>query len=197
MLKGVKLEGNLWGLPFVAVAAAMRFYAAYEYNQVLEALSIVPLLAGIVILIGGWKVLQWSWSAIVFLLFMVPLPGRIAGALSRQLQEFGTQLSVFTLQTLGIPAVSEGNVIVLTDSRLGVVEACSGIRMLMLFFAACVGAALWVRRDIFTRVLIALSAVPIAVIANVTRITATAILYETVSKELGRQRFFTIWRAGS
>jgi exosortase/archaeosortase family protein len=61
--------------------------------------------------------------------------------------------------------------------------------MLMLFFAACIGAALIIRRDLFTRILIALSAIPIAIIANVTRITVTAILYETVSQELGDKVF--------
>lgn len=189
MIKDVELKGNLWGLPFLAIAAAMRWYAAYEFIQVAEALSLIPLLLGIVILVGGWKALQWSWSGIVFLTFMVPLPGRFADLLSRQLQQFATSVSVYVLQTLGMPAVPEGNVIVLTNARLGVVEACSGIRMLMLFFAACIGAAFYVRRDLFTRILIGLSAIPIAVIANVTRITVTAILYETVSQELGDKVF--------
>jgi len=189
MIKGVELEGNLWGLPFLAIAAAMRWYSAYEFIQVAEALSIVTLVLGLVLLVGGWKALQWSWSAIVFLVFMVPLPGRMAGLLSRQLQSVATHVSVFTLQTLGIPAVSEGNVIILSETHLGVVEACSGIRMLMLFFAACIGAAFLIRRDLFTRILIALSAIPISVIANVTRITSTAILYETVSQELGDKVF--------
>ena len=40
-----------------------------------------------------------------------------------------------------------------------------------------------------TRTLIVLRAIPIAVIANVGRITITAILYETVSQELGDKIF--------
>jgi exosortase len=189
MIKDAEFKGNLWGLPFLAIAAAMRGYSAYEFIPVAEALSLIPLLLGLVILVGGWKALQWSWPGIAFLTFMVPLPGRYADLLSRQLQQIGTQVSVYTLQTLGVRAVAEGNVIVLSNARLGVVEACSGIRMLMLFFAACIGAALIIRRDLFTRILIALSAIPIAIVANVTRITVTAILYETVSQELGDKVF--------
>ena len=59
----------------------------------------------------------------------------------------------------------------------------------MLFFAASVGAALYLRREPFIRVLIAISAPPIAIIANVTRITVTAILYEKVSQQLGDKIF--------
>lgn len=190
MLKGVKFEISWLSIPCFLIGVAMRFYATYTFNQVLEALSMIPILTSIVLFVGGWAAIRWSWSAIAFLVFMVPLPGFIAGMMSQQLQLWGTDISVFTLQTLGMPAVAEGNVIVLSNARLGVVEACSGIRMLMLFFAACVGAAFILRRhDLLTRILIVLSAIPIAVFSNVTRITVTAILYETVSQELGDKIF--------
>ncbi|MFN5960306.1 MAG: archaeosortase/exosortase family protein, partial [Verrucomicrobiota bacterium] len=37
--------------------------------------------------------------------------------------------------------ISQGNVIRLTHGEIGVVEACSGLRMLMLFLAITVGAS--------------------------------------------------------
>ena len=168
----------------------MRIWANYTFNQAMEAFSMIPILAGIVLFVAGWPAIRWSWSAIAFLVFMIPLPSIIAGSLGQELQRVGTKISVFALQTFGMPAVAEGNVIVLTNARLGVVEACSGIRMLMLFFAACVGAAFLLRqRDLLTRILIILSAIPIAVIANVSRITITAIIYETIGQELGDKVF--------
>jgi exosortase len=189
MFQDVTFRWSLWGIPFFALAAAMRLFAAYYNYAIVDSFSIVPMVAGVVVFVGGWPAIRWSWPAICYLAFMVPLPGFVAGMLSQRLQSIGTGISVFTLQTLGMPAVAEGNVIVLTNARLGVVEACSGIRMLMLFFAACVGAALLLRRDLLTRTLIVLSAIPIAVIANVTRLTVTAILYETVSQEIGDKVF--------
>ena len=190
MLKGAKFEASWWAAPCLLIGASMRIYSNYTFNQTLESLSMIPVIAGIVFLVGGWAAIRWSWSAIAFLLFMVPLPSFVAGSLSHELQRAGTKISVFALQTMGMPAVSEGNVIVLSNARLGVVQACSGIKMLMLFFAACVGAAFLLRqRDLLTRILIVLSAIPIAVIANVSRITITAILYETVNHELGDKIF--------
>ena len=190
MLKDVHFTASWWSIPCFLLGALMRFYGNYQFNQAVEAFSMIPILAGIVFLVAGWPAIRWSWSAIAFLVFMIPLPSFIAGSLSQELQRAGTKISVFTLQTLGMPAVAEGNVIVLSNARLGVVEACSGIRMLMLFFAACVGAAFLLRqRDLLTRILIVLSAIPIAVIANVSRIIITAVLYETVSQELGDKIF--------
>lgn len=190
MLKGAVFKMSWWSIPFILSGAALRVYGNQVFSDLWETLSLIPILIGIVLLVGGWAAIRWSWSAIAFLVFMIPLPGFVAGSLSQELQTLGTKISVFTLQTLGMPAVAEGNVIVLSNARLGVVEACSGIRMLMLFFAACVGAAFLLRqRDLLTRILIVLSAIPIAIIANVSRITMTAILYETVSEELGDKIF--------
>ena len=190
MLKDAKFKTSWWAIPCFLLGALMRLYGNYRFNQAVEAFSMIPILAGIVLFVAGWPAIRWSWSAIAFLVFMIPLPSIIAGSLGQELQRVGTKISVFALQTFGMPAVAEGNVIVLTNARLGVVEACSGIRMLMLFFAACVGAAFLLRqRDLLTRILIVLSAIPIAVIANVSRITITAILYETVNQELGDKIF--------
>ncbi|MBN2291386.1 MAG: exosortase/archaeosortase family protein [Pirellulales bacterium] len=190
MLKDAKFQMSWWSIPCIVLGMLMRFYGNFAFNQAVEAFSMIPLLTGIVLFVAGWPAIRWSWSAIAFIVFMIPLPSFIEGTLGQELQKIGTNVSVFTLQTLGMPAIAEGNVIVLTNAKLGVVEACSGIRMLMLFFAACVGAAFLLRqRDLVTRILIVLSAIPIAVIANVCRITITAILYETVNQELGDMIF--------
>lgn len=190
MLKLDQLKGSYWGVPVVLGSLALAMFADFDYTRVIKCMTLVPMLGGLVLLVGGWHAIHWSWSAIAFLGLMMPVPGRFSGLLSQQLQAVGTSISVFVLQTLGLPAIAEGNVIVLSKSRLGVVEACSGLRMLILFFAACIGAAFYLRnRDIITRVIIGLSAIPIAIIANVARITITAFLYENVSQELGDKIF--------
>lgn len=190
MLKNAKFKTSWWSIPCLLLGALMRVYGNYTFSYTSEAFSIIPILTGVVLFVGGWAAIRWSWPAIAFLVFMLPLPAFMAGTLSQELQKIGTKISVFSLQTLGMPAVAEGNVIVLSNARLEVVRACSGIRMLMLFFAACVGMAFLLRqRDLLTRTLIILSAIPIAVIANVSRITVTAILYETVSQKLGDKIF--------
>lgn len=184
MLRGVELHFNAWGLGLLLAAGAMRWLVAFVHLPLLfDAFTLVPFLAGAVLFVGGRDVFRWSWPAVVILIFAVPLPDLVGGMLSGHLQRIGTHLSTFALQTLGVPAVSQGNVILLTEHQLGVVEACSGIRMLMLFVTICTGAALLMKRPLLDRFVVLLSAAPIAVIANVIRITATGLLYEHVSAE--------------
>ena len=160
------------------VAIALRLAGAMLFLPWLDAISLLPALAALAVLLGGWAALRWSWPAIAFLAFMPPLPYRLQLALGGPLQRIATQASTYLLQTVGVPATSEGNVIILNTTRLGVVEACSGLSMLVTFFALATAVALVARRPWPDKLLIIASAVPIAVASNVARITVTALLFE-------------------
>src|SRR5262249_62350781 len=75
--------------------------------------------------------------------------------------------------------------ILVHEARLGVVGACGGLRMLIVFFALATAVALVVRRPLLDRGLIVASALPIAVISNVVRITATAIVHDQLGSKVG------------
>src|SRR5262249_435318 len=145
-------------------------------------LSMLPCLAGMVLLVGGWPALRWAWPSVLFLGFMIPLPYRYAGAMAEPLQRFATNVSTFLLQSLGLPALAEGNVILLSEVEMGIVEGCSGLRMLFVFFALSTAFALVMKRSWIERLAIVISAVPIALACNVIRITATGVLHEMVSE---------------
>ncbi len=186
------VKGIWWGLPLIALAAAMRWASAYYYYELLDPMSLVPCLAGLTLFLGGWRALRWAWPAIVFLVFMVPLPGFIAGTLSHPLQRIGTLASTYVIQTIGLPCTSRGNVIVLATGQVGVVEACNGLRMMMLFVAVSAGAALVIEGGFLRKTVVVLSAIPIAVIANVARITVTSVLHEWVSHDLADKLFHDV-----
>ena len=113
-----------WGLPCVALGVILHLVGAYFYYDWASHLSMLPLLAGACLSVGGRKWLRWSWPAIAFLIFMIPLPFRVEHALGGPLQHLATFASTYLLQTLGFAAISEGNIIVTERSRLGVAEAC-------------------------------------------------------------------------
>jgi exosortase/archaeosortase family protein len=101
------------------------------------------------------------------------------------MQSFATTVSTFALQVLGRPALAEGNVILLNEIELGIVEACSGLRMLVVFFALSTAVAMLVRKPLWEKLLLAGSAVPIALASNVLRITLTGVLCDSFGSELG------------
>ena len=184
-LDGVKPgDSSTWGLAFLVLGAVLQLGGGYIRLGTLEGLALLPYLSGIALLIGGWRMLQWAWPAIAFLAFMIPLPWRLETALGPPLQSFATTASTYLLQTLGFMAFAEGNVIQLNEARIGVVDACSGLSMLITFIALSTGAALVVKRPLLDRIVLVASSIPVALLANIIRITATGILHDTVGGHL-------------
>jgi exosortase len=178
------LQPGPWGLVLVIVGLTLHLAGGYVYFDWLDMISLLPLLAGVCLCYGGRPVLRWAAPSIAFLVFMLPLPYRVEVSLSHPLQRLATVASTYVLQTLGFGAVSEGNIIIMENSRIGVVEACNGLGMLVTFFALATGVALVIKRPLLDRLLIVLSAAPIAVAANVIRITVTGILHAKVGGEI-------------
>ena len=180
--------GASWGWGLLALSVPMRAFSAYTTDPVLEPLSLVPCLAGLVLIFRGWKGLHWAWPSLVFLVFMIPLPSFVASRLSMELPRIVTAASTVVLQTTGVPAAAEGNVIYLPNGELGVVDACGGLRSVMLFLTVCVGA-MFLMKDLPEKILVVVSAVPVTIAANVIRIAVTGILHELTSPELAEKVF--------
>ncbi len=173
----------------LALGIGLRLAGVYYYYLWLDTISIVPCVAGVCWLLGGWAAWRWAWPAVLYLTFMIPLPYRLATAMSAPLQSLATTTSTFIMQAIGLPALSEGNVIVLNEARIGVVEACSGLRMLVVFAALSAAMALLTRRPWLDKLILLVSAVPIAIVSNILRITATGILHETTNSETANAFF--------
>lgn len=182
-------EPRWWGLGIVVVAVAMRFVGYIFYQSWLESGSLLVCLLGITAAVGGRQALKWAGPSILFLVFMLPLPYRFQTMLGGTLQRVATIASTYALQTLGVPAVSEGNLILLTNTKLGVAEACSGLSMLITFFALTTAVAILTQRNFIEKFVIVMSALLLAVLANVVRITATGVLFEAEQGEMARVVF--------
>jgi exosortase len=181
-MAGNSMEAG-WALLLTGVV--IRCVGTFGGVQALDAISLLPSLGGLCLLVGGWASLRWAWPAIAFLAFMLPLPFVAETALAQPLQRLATVACTFALQTLGYPALAEGNIIYMDEIKLGVIGACSGLGMLMTFFALSTAMAVVVKRPLADKLVIAASAIPIAVIANVARITATGIVCFEWGQEMG------------
>lgn len=173
-----------WGFPIVLAALAIHFGGIYLFITWLNGLALIPCLAGLCVLAGGPRAIKWAWPAIVFLVFMMPMSFSMQQWLSGPLQRVGTVTSTYILQTFGFTVAAQGNVIHMGEVRLGVVEACSGLNMLLSFVALCTAVAIIVRRPVLDKGVLFLSAIPIAVACNVIRITVTAIVHKVAGRWL-------------
>jgi exosortase len=192
LLKECELRPSWWGLPVLALGLGLHLYGGYYYYIWLDAVAFVPCVAGLWLTAVGWNGWRWGWPAVAFLLFMIPLPYRFAVALSGPLQHFATLSSTFVMQVIGLPALAEGNIIQVNDAKIGVVEACSGLRMLFVFFALAAAVVILSRRPLLDKLIILASSVPIAILSNIVRVTVTGVLHQTTTSELANTFFHDV-----
>jgi exosortase len=168
-----------WFLLAVVLAARV---VAYERNlQWTESATIVPAVACLTWTFGGWPLLQRAWPAIIFLVFMLPLPDAVNNLVSLPLQRIAATGSCFLLQLSGLWSIQTGNVINLKTphglEKLDVALACSGLRMLMMLAATVAATIILIPLPTWKRIILLLSAVPIALLANMIRIVVTGWCY--------------------
>jgi exosortase len=162
---------------FLVVALGVRWLGGKLLFYQLDALALLLTLLGVAAAVGGWKLVRGAAPAVAFLVFMVPLPYEMERNVGGPLKVIATEASTYFLQTLGYPAVAEGNRILIDEHVLGVEDACSGLKMLVTFSAFGAGAVLLLDRTLFEKLMIALGVVPIAVFTNVVRVTVTGVTY--------------------
>jgi len=177
------VQPSIAGLGLLLLAGLLRVVAGLYFMQPLDGWTVPIWLAGAVWLLVGWQDLRWSLPSIVFLWFMVPIPYSAERWFSLPLQKIATRLSTMSLQMLGQPAISEGNTIWLGDQQLFIEEACSGMRIFVGIFALAFAYVLFTRWNRWQKLLVLLASVPVAIVANVTRIVVTGLLYQFVSGE--------------
>ena len=188
----IPVSARVAGLLLLVASFALRLAVARFRIVTIDMYTFVPALVGAFLLAGGWSVLRWAWTPLLFLIFMFPLPDEATRYLLGPLQTIATIVSTFALQTLGLEAYREGNQIILGEMHLGVVDACSGLRMLTIFCALAVGLVMVGRRSWWENGIILASAIPIALVVNSIRITITGLLFQVADSEFA-ERVFHDW----
>lgn len=178
-------SGLIW------IVAGLLLYAAGAHIAFdwLQAVGLLPVLIGIAMILGGRWLFAVVWPSVLFLLFMVPMPYQLEVSMAHPLQKLAGIASTYALQTLGVVATRNGNLLNIEGHVLGVAEACSGLRMLVVFFALSTAMALLGRRSWLHNLTLICSAVPIALLCNIGRITITGLLYVYAGPKLAEHVF--------
>lgn len=175
-------QAERWiGLAILLAAYALRIVVGGQlYVEPADRIAYVIALVGGFLMIGGWSFLRWAGPGTGFLLFMFPIPSVFEKPLLLFLQKLAAIFSEVVLTILGQPVHRDGWRIVMAGvtDPLEVAEACSGLRMLTIFGGFAVACALLIKRPWWDKLIVLLSAIPIALIVNITRIVVTALLYK-------------------
>jgi exosortase len=174
--RALSLAPNNFGFAIILFAIALRVLGALGAELFIARLSLVILICGIVVFLGGSHMFRAIAFPIGYLLFMIPLPAIVYYQLTMPLQLWASRLGATGLVAVGIHTVREGNLLILPNCTLNVVEACSGIRSLLSLLAAVVAYGYFAEPSTWKRTVLAVASVPIAIATNGLRLVATGVL---------------------
>jgi exosortase len=166
---------SILGLVVVVGSIAVLLAGILGSELFLTRISILGTVTGSVLFLFGWQRLRVLAFPLAFLVLMIPLPAIIFNEIAFPLQLVASRVGEFALASVDIPVLREGNVLILANTSLEVAEACSGIRSLVSLLTLGIVFGYFADRRGWVRGLIALSAIPIAVITNGARVAGTGI----------------------
>jgi exosortase len=176
-LGALPLKPSWWGLAILVSALLALVVGTANAGFFLARVSLLLLVCGIVVFLAGWKHLAAISFPLAFLILMIP-SSSLVDQITFPLQIMASKTATFFLTAVGVSAVREGNIILLPTARLEVAEACSGIRSLFSLITLTVIYGYLAETRTGVRVLLALIAVPVSILANAVRIAVTGLVVQ-------------------
>lgn len=193
-LAALPLKPSWSGLVILLFALFALAVGVVSSEFFLPRISLLLLIAGMVVFLAGCEFLLAVSFPLAFLILMVP-SATIFNRVTFPLQILASKTATFLLTLAGTSVVREGNILVLPGGRLEVAEACSGIQSLFSLVTLAIVYGYLVETKIGKRILLALAAVPISILANALRIAATGLVlqYSGIEAAQGSFHIFSGW----
>lgn len=159
-----------WGYVVLACACLMVLVGDLLGFRIFAQAAIIPLSIGLSLSFLGARHVRRMWFPIAFLAFMIPLPESLTTGLTFQVKMLATEGAVRLAQAFYLPMIHDGSFILFGEDRLLVGDVCSGMRSLIALVALGAIMSALSETRVWSRILILLISVPIAIVANVLRI---------------------------
>src|SRR5262249_4605052 len=152
-----------WGWGLLAAALVVRAVAYERSWQWVEIATVLPAVIGLTWAFGGLPLLYRAWPAILFLVFMLPLPNAVNCPTALPLRRIAATGSYFLPQLPGFWVIQQGNILPLSTPfgtrPLDVALACSGLKMLMTLAATVTATIMLLPLPAWKRIVLLVSAV--------------------------------------
>lgn len=177
-LRSLAPRASYAGLALLIPAAAVHVLATWWSINVVSGFAMVAAVWGLVWTLWGRQAVWALRFPLLFLLFMVPLPGVLLISTSFYLKLLAASLATPLLRLVGIPATQGGSIIHLPGMAIIIDNTCSGLRSLISLVAL---ATLWTAlmpsgTPRWQKLAMVAAAIPIALVANLVRILVIVML---------------------
>jgi len=193
-LSTLPLKPSWSGLVILLFALLALTVGVLSSEFSLPRISLLLLISGMVVFLAGWEYLLAVSFPLAFLILMVP-SATIVNRVTFPLQILASKTASFLLTLAGVSVVREGNILLLSSGRLEVAEACSGIQSLFSLVTLAIIYSYLVETKVGMRILLALAAVPISILANALRISVTGLVLQHwgIERAQGTFHIFSGW----
>jgi exosortase len=187
-LLAARIESVPWGLALVVVAVGFYYIGVRAVQPRVVVFSLVILLYGLALALGGREIFRVLFFPISFLFLMIPLNflDEVVGFPLRQLV---ATTSTVLLNWAGIETVRIGTGIYSRVFRFDVADPCSGIRSLMALTTVTAAYAYLTQQAQWKRWVLFLSAMPLAVLGNLARVTSIALVAQVYGQEVAGKAY--------
>jgi len=190
-------KGSYWGLLIMLGSLSVYVYSFIVGFGYPRQFMLILFLGGMVLMLGGWPIMRLAWLSVFFLLFSLRLPDAVYFQLTLPMRIIASQASVMFLNLLpGVSCQAAGVVIhgehLDQAFSLNVAEACSGMRLLMVFVALGVAMAYLEKRPMSHRIILLFSTIPIAIFCNMLRVILTGIIHIYMGPQYAQGMLHTI-----
>jgi exosortase B len=177
-VRHLKAQGSMW-LGTAMLCTAIILYAfgrAFTFIS-LEAAGLVGVLFSAAFMYFGPRLLARLWFPILYMCFLIPLPGWFVDGVTAPLKEFVSTSATWLLLQAGYPIAREGVTLYVAHYQLLVEDACSGLNSIIsltsisLFYIYLLHNASW-----RYSMLLLLWILPAALFANLVRVIALVLI---------------------
>ena len=160
------------------IGLALMFLARIQQGLLtVEVFSIIPVIAGCILISVGWPTLRVLAFPIGFLLFAVPMPDWLIDAATVPLKVFISNIVTRILYAAGYPIAQNGVIIMIGSYQVMVKDACSGMNSIFALSAIGVFYAYAFRwSEKIRSMLLLVSIIPITIAANFIRVMTLVLI---------------------
>jgi exosortase len=174
-LARAEVRPHVAGLAVIVISLLLFAAGSLAAELFLSRISLVGVVVGTILFVWGPSHVRQLAFPLALLPLMVPLPALVFNEIAFPLQLVASRVGEAAVAAAGIPVLREGNVLELPNTTLAVAEACSGIRSLISLITLAIVLAYFTEQRSAGRAAIVLSAVPIAILANASRVAGTGL----------------------
>lgn len=175
------------GLTLLAFGLLLYIVGRSQDITIFEAGALAPILAGALLAMRGWPALRAFWFPILFVAFLIPLPGIFVDALTGPLKQQVSQIAEQLLYAAGYPVARNGVMLTVGQYQLLVADACSGLNSMFSLSALGLLYLYMMQRPSWLHNALMIAAIlPIAFAANIVRVLALVLVTYHFGDEAGQ-----------